>query len=338
MGYSWRRRTTGSSCRSSGAFARPSTELVPLLDCLPDCTFRANLAPIHGNQLFFTIETPSLGRELWASDGTREGTGAVADACPGPCNSEFAPYSVGDTLFFFGSLQESSGSANPAPEEQTRVYRLARGSLEPVASLAALDGVRVVQALGSDKLLFLADDGVSGSEFWALELPGAGPCKPSNRTLCLGGGRFEVTVDWQDFQSGSGAGRSVPLTDDTGAFWFFDDENLELVVKVLDGTALNDHHWVFYGALSNVAYTLRVRDTETGAIATYDNELGAFGSNGDTTALPSTMGRPQQRRPPAMAESASTSSANLHHHAEHSLPQRPVLALGTLDRLPGRDR
>ena len=102
----------------------------------------------------------------------------------------------------------------------------------------------------------------------------------------LPGGRFAVAARWRDFQDGSGSGVAVPLTNDTGAFWFFDQENLELVVKVLDGTAVNGHYWVFYGALSNVAYTLEVTDTTSGRAVSYANPSGEFASAGDVEALP----------------------------------------------------
>ena len=67
----------------------------------------------------------------------------------------------------------------------------------------------------------------------------------------------------------------MPLTGDTGAFWFFDAANIELVVKVLDGRPVNGNFWLFYGALSNVEYTLTVTDTETGAVKTYSNPRDA---------------------------------------------------------------
>ena len=73
----------------------------------------------------------------------------------------------------------------------------------------------------------------------------------------------------------SGHGTAVPLTGDTGYFWFFNSANVELVVKVLDGRAVNGHFWVFYGALSNVQYTITVTDTQTGAVKTYATERGA---------------------------------------------------------------
>ena len=61
---------------------------------------------------------------------------------------------------------------------------------------------------------------------------------------------------------------------DSGLFWFFDAGNWEMLVKVLDGCAFNNHFWVFSAATTNVGYTLRVIDTETGAVAEYSNPLG----------------------------------------------------------------
>jgi hypothetical protein len=78
----------------------------------------------------------------------------------------------------------------------------------------------------------------------------------------------------------------VPLTDDTGAFWFFREDNLELAVKVLDGRPVNGHRWVFYGSLTNVAFELRVTDTETGRQLLYENPPGEMASRGDTSAFP----------------------------------------------------
>ncbi len=102
--------------------------------------------------------------------------------------------------------------------------------------------------------------------------------------LCLLG-RFEVEVAWQDFAGNTGAGSPRPLTTDAGAFWLFQDSNLELLVKMLDGRPLNGRFWLFYGALSNVGYTLRVLDRETGAVRTYINPAGRLSSFSDTAAF-----------------------------------------------------
>ncbi|HYG62079.1 MAG TPA: hypothetical protein VEL74_05830, partial [Thermoanaerobaculia bacterium] len=69
--------------------------------------------------------------------------------------------------------------------------------------------------------------------------------------LPLQGGRFLAGVRWADHAGRTGVGQPVALTGDSGYFWFFDENNAELVVKVLDGRAVNGHYWVFYGALSD---------------------------------------------------------------------------------------
>lgn len=111
-------------------------------------------------------------------------------------------------------------------------------------------------------------------------------CAPDERTLCLLGGRYRVEVEWHDqHNGGSGVGRVVPASDLSGYFWFFRPDNLELVVKVLDGTTVNGHVWVFYGALSDVEYTIRVTDTETGFEKSYTNPPGEICGRADTTAF-----------------------------------------------------
>ncbi|HSS77805.1 MAG TPA: hypothetical protein VLV54_13815, partial [Thermoanaerobaculia bacterium] len=113
-------------------------------------------------------------------------------------------------------------------------------------------------------------------------------CAAGSEILCLGPDhRFEARVSWQNPNSGeTGAGHSLPLTENTGAFWFFGDQNLELMVKVLDGTTVNLHFWVYGGALSNVEYTLTVTDTLTGVTRSYHNPAGQIASLADVAAFP----------------------------------------------------
>ncbi len=100
-------------------------------------------------------------------------------------------------------------------------------------------------------------------------------CVPSDTRFCLNGGRFAVELEWTDFADESGVGRTDPFDSvDSGLMWFFDPQNLEMLVKVLDGCAINNRVWVFGAAVTNVEYTLRVTDTVTGATREYPNELG----------------------------------------------------------------
>ena len=112
-------------------------------------------------------------------------------------------------------------------------------------------------------------------------------CAASSATLCLGDGqRFSVQVSWKNPYTGeTGTGRSQPLTGDTGAFWFFDPANLEVMIKVLDGRLVNGNFWVFYGSLSNVEYTVTVTDTMTGAKKSYHNAPLQFASQADVDAF-----------------------------------------------------
>jgi hypothetical protein len=101
-----------------------------------------------------------------------------------------------------------------------------------------------------------------------------GNCVANARTLCLFSGRFEVKIDFETAQGATGDGQAIPLTDESGYFWFFDDANVELVIKVIDACDFNDRYWVFAGGLTNVETHLTVRDTQhPGAVFTSINPL-----------------------------------------------------------------
>jgi len=122
-----------------------------------------------------------------------------------------------------------------------------------------------------------ADGGSSYSESaTATTFPGEPEeCVAGDTAMCLNGERFRVEVTWTDFEGGSGAGRVVEHgSADSGLFWFFEPENWEMLVKVIDGCGFNGHHWVFVAATTNVGYTLRVTDSLTGEVAEYVNPLG----------------------------------------------------------------
>jgi len=111
----------------------------------------------------------------------------------------------------------------------------------------------------------------------------AAPCAPGGPTLCVDGSRFQLTVDWEiPSQGRSGHGSAVPISANTGYFWFLDDANVELAVKVLDGRPINGHFWIFAAALSNMKYTLTVTDTQTGRTKSWDNSEGQLASWADT--------------------------------------------------------
>jgi hypothetical protein len=113
-------------------------------------------------------------------------------------------------------------------------------------------------------------------------------CTPGEHALCLGD-RFEVRAHWSSYNGGSGVGGAAAFPGgESGTFWFFKPSNIELIVKLLDGRNLNDHFWVFHGALTDVEYWISVVDTATGNSRTYYNEPRDICGQFDTRGLPGT--------------------------------------------------
>ena len=87
-------------------------------------------------------------------------------------------------------------------------------------------------------------------------------CVAGPETLCLNGGRFRAELDWRTSE-GSGTGKAVPIPSapDSGLFYFFSPNNLEMLLKVLNGCGVNNHYWVFFAATTNVEFAVVVTDT-----------------------------------------------------------------------------
>ena len=123
-----------------------------------------------------------------------------------------------------------------------------------------------------------------------LSAPGAlsAQCQPNATHLCLNDD-FRISVNWKTRTGASGAGQAVNLTPDTGYFWFFSHDNVEAVVKVLDGCGLNSRFWVFAAGLTDVEATITVEQRLPGRptmTRTYRNPLGTpFAPIQDTSAF-----------------------------------------------------
>jgi ELWxxDGT repeat protein len=119
--------------------------------------------------------------------------------------------------------------------------------------------------------------------------PAARICPDDEAALCLGeDGRFRASVEWETADGADGAGLPVPYgSADSGLFTFFSADNWELMVKVLDGCALNQHHWLFAAGTTNVGWTLTLED-RLGQLPSkiYTNPVGtASAAIADTSAM-----------------------------------------------------
>lgn len=101
---------------------------------------------------------------------------------------------------------------------------------------------------------------------------------PPTTTLTLGEGRFEVEVDWEDFEGSTGDGIPQQITDASGVFTFFGPANYELIVKIFDGASSNGFYWLFYGATTTIEYNIVVTDLCTGEVLAGNHPLGAPGA------------------------------------------------------------
>jgi hypothetical protein len=131
--------------------------------------------------------------------------------------------------------------------------------------LANLEGSGELSEDGDEATLQILDDDSS------LET-----CDADDTTLCFQGGRFHATVVWRAVNGSSGDGRAVPMSDQAGVFWFFEQANAEMLVKLLDGCGVPglEGFWFFVAATTDLDFTLKVTDTATGVSKEYSNMLG----------------------------------------------------------------
>ena len=106
----------------------------------------------------------------------------------------------------------------------------------------------------------------------------AGTCVADATTRCLRDSRYAVRAEWWTGgeEPQTGAARVVRLgTNESGLFQFFEPENWEILIKVLDGCPINGSVWVFGASSTDLGYRIEVTDTATDEVRAYLNEPGA---------------------------------------------------------------
>jgi ELWxxDGT repeat protein len=284
--------------RSDGTPA--GTVLVKELAGVPDFSRPAPSMVSAFGRLWFGADDGIHGFELWQSDGTTAGTRRLHDIVPAPVISSPGPLTFAGGRLFFSATDGAHGFEPWQSDGTAAGTRM----VQDIASQAASSFPSLFTPVG-DRLYFTADDGISGRELWSLPLSGPAGCQASATALCLQQGRYRVEARWRDFEGHAGSGHAVPLTADTGTFWFFAPTNTEAVVKILDGQGQNGHVWVFYGALSSVEYTLTVTDTQTGLTRQYFNPPGQLASAGDTHGFGPLGANAAHPHPPASVAAPS---------------------------------
>jgi ELWxxDGT repeat protein len=231
-------------------------------------------------RLYFSLDRPGIGKEPWWTDGESP-SALLADIAPGDAGSDPAEFVECRGRTFFVATDPWAGRELWTTDGSDR----GTGRVEDFVPGSDSTNPRELTRVGSH-LVLATDDGVYGLDPYSqLAEGGDGSCIDGPETLCLEGRRFQVEADWMDFAGRAGRAGAVPLSSESGAFWFFAPDNVEIVVKLLDGVGVNGHHWLFQGALSNVSYRFTVIDTLTLAARRYDNPAGEFVSRSDIEAF-----------------------------------------------------
>lgn len=175
----------------------------------------------------------------------------------------------GNLFFSFYSGENCSGARSDSPNLQATApgtwSSLMTSATAPAGKLSAYVVMNVMKTEAGGSFDVHVDDLAFGT------------CIDGPTSLCLDNQRFLVRATFRTAAGGPlGTAESVPLRADSGLFWFFGPENLELLVKVLDGCPINARHWVFLAATTDVEYHLEITDTATGAVKTYSNPLGVL--------------------------------------------------------------
>jgi len=88
--------------------------------------------------------------------------------------------------------------------------------------------------------------------------PPASGCTPTTTALRFDGG-YNVSMCYRTPQGTVGQAKSgVWASGQAGILWFFDRDNAEVLVKVLDGCAHNGHRWAFVAPVTDLEFNLRI--------------------------------------------------------------------------------
>ena len=114
-------------------------------------------------------------------------------------------------------------------------------------------------------------------------------CEPGGPTLTLRGG-YTVSMCYETYNGEVGDARDWGLdSSQSGLMYFFERNNAEVLIKVLDGCGVNGYRWVFVVPVTDLAFNLRVESPDGEEVWTHTNRLGQTAdAMSDVSAFPCT--------------------------------------------------
>lgn len=256
---------------AAGHEEAPGTTVLVAHNTVVGCGYPDGPIPDESGQLYVQPEG------LPYSSVTIRNNVVVSTGTPyaAPATGDLPPHAGGNLFSGAGTAPSWDTSAIVADprfvDAAGNDFRLAEGS-------PAVDAAALLSPPLSRDLLGVPRPQGSAPDIGAYEYAGSGgggsACTADATTLCLNGSRFRVTATYRDYAGHAGSAQGVPLTSDTGYFWFFARENVESVVKVLDFCSVNGRWAVYATGLTDVEVSLTVTDTTSGAGKSWTNPLG----------------------------------------------------------------
>jgi PKD repeat protein len=101
---------------------------------------------------------------------------------------------------------------------------------------------------------------------------------------------FDLTLSARDPRTGNtGIGKVIGQNDVYGYFSLptlsGNAGNPEIIVKMVDATGIGQNYWVFYGAMTDLEFTLAVKENATGVVKNYVQDPAVPSGQFDTTGF-----------------------------------------------------
>jgi hypothetical protein len=101
---------------------------------------------------------------------------------------------------------------------------------------------------------------------------------------------FDLTLSARDPRTGNtGVGKVIGQNDVYGYFSLptlsGNAGNPEIIVKMVDATGIGQNYWVFYGSMTDLQFTLDVKENATGVVKHYVQDPANPSGQFDTTGF-----------------------------------------------------
>ncbi len=111
-------------------------------------------------------------------------------------------------------------------------------------------------------------------------------CLPETTPLVFDGGfRVSMCYETPDGRVGD-AKAGIWASGESGLLWFFNRDNAEVLVKVLNGCSFNSHRWVYIAPVTDLAFNLHIRSSDGRRWSLRNRQGNTASSRSDNRAFP----------------------------------------------------